>query len=183
MAFPFLGRIQSQLSNFFQPSQGSVNLPPEISDVISSANLNRVPSIAGTIRGLMGSGQAKASSLPAQPAPTPSATPTPTPASALQALFGRVSQYGATGNLTATGTTPEAGRTAAVSPDLLELLPYGTLIQLPDGSIYRVEDRTADSISSTLDVFSEDPRGLQRNVPYSVVGKDMEGLRYGRGVR
>lgn len=91
--------------------------------------------------------------------------------------FGRISQYGATGNNTATGTIPMPGRTAAVSPDLLSQIPFGSLVKVGNQT-YRIEDLTNPRIKNTLDVFSATPSGLQRNIPYEIVGRDYSGLKY-----
>lgn len=101
--------------------------------------------------------------------------------------FGRVTYY-KTGDLTTTGTKPKAGYTAAISRDLLNTVPMGSIIELENGHRYRVEDRTADKykgvpIRSTLDVFETNPakgQGLDRNVPYKIVGKDTSGLKYNK---
>lgn len=123
------------------------------------------------------------------PVPTPAVEqkitpPSPTP----QLQFGRVSYYLPTGNQTATGTTPQSGYTAAISRQLLGDIPMGTLIQLPNGQVVRVEDVTAEDILNTLDIYynSSDevqyPQGgLMRDVPYETIGRDLTGLLYNRG--
>lgn len=119
---------------------------------------------------------------PSQPSPTPSPMPTPMP------QFGRVSYYLPTGGQTATGTDPVSGYTAAVSRQMLPQVPMGSLIKLPNGKVVRVEDLTADDILSTLDLYygSQEEyqnagypgKGLERNVPYQIVGRDTTGLKY-----
>lgn len=94
-----------------------------------------------------------------------------------EGTFGRISQYGPTGNNTATGTIPMPNRTAAVSPDILSSVPYGSLVRVGNQT-YRIEDLTAPEIKNTLDVFSNSPSGLQRNIPYQIIGKDFSGLKY-----
>lgn len=48
----------------------------------------------------------------------------------------RVTAYAATGNMTASGTWPEAGRTLATNN-----LPFGSLVYVSGHGIWRVEDR------------------------------------------
>lgn len=86
--------------------------------------------------------------------------------------------------LTRTGTTPQPGYTAAVSPNLLKeqggSLQMGNLVQL-GGRTYRIEDVTNESIKNTLDIYRDKNYrgvGLKRNVPYEVVGRNTEGLKY-----
>jgi 3D (Asp-Asp-Asp) domain-containing protein len=108
---------------------------------------------------------------PAQPQPQPS-------------QFDRLTYYLPTGNPTSTGTTPRSGYTAAISRQLLGDIPMGTLIQLPNGQVVRVEDVTDDDILGTLDIFYNNPQeatypqGMERNVPFNIVGRDTEGLKY-----
>jgi len=105
----------------------------------------------------------------------PTSTPTP------EQTFGRVTYYLPTGNLTATGTTPVPDYTAAISRELKEKIPMGSIIELPDGSKYRIEDFTASKIKNTLDLFRKEPKkgeGLKTNVPFKIVGRDTTGLKY-----
>lgn len=99
--------------------------------------------------------------------------------------FDRLSYYLPTGGQTATGTTPISGKTAAISRELLSQIPMGTLIQLPNGQVVRIEDLTAPHIKNTLDLYYSNPnealypeQGLMRNVPYQTVGRDTTGLKY-----
>ena len=128
--------------------------------------------LALLIQGIMGQSQPKSPLI------------SPMPQGGLQAHnifpggnFGRISQYGATGNNTATGTIPMPNRTAAISPDLLSSIPFGSLVKVGNQT-YRIEDLTHPRIKNTLDVFSASPSGLQRNVPYQITGKDYSGLKY-----
>lgn len=176
-SFPFLQKLQTSLADFFRPEQGR-NPVAEVSDFVPSTP--RTPSIADTIRGLMTSRQnnPQAQAQELMPASTP--TPTPQPSG----TFARATHYQPTGNPTSTGTIPQPGRTAAVSPDMLDQVPYGTLVLMPDGIIYRVEDRTADDLTGTIDIFGEQPLvdqfpyGKSENVPFTIIGKDTEGLKY-----
>lgn len=91
--------------------------------------------------------------------------------------LGRITQYGPTGNLTATGTIPYPGRTAAISPDLLSVIPFGSLVKIQN-QVYRIEDLTHPRIKNTLDIFSNSPVGLQKDIPYQIIGRDYAGLKY-----
>jgi len=113
----------------------------------------------------------------------PTATPTPTQRN----TFGRVTYYLPTGNLTATGTVPTPNYTAAISRELKKLVPMGSIIELPDGKRFRIEDLTAEAdklgkpILNTLDLFREQPEpgeGLRTNVPYRIIGRDISGMKY-----
>ncbi len=101
-----------------------------------------------------------------------------------QPTINRLTYYLPTGNLTATGTQPKGGYTAAISPDLEKSIPFGSLIKLPNGQTVRVEDRTSRALKSTLDIFYPNkdvatyPAGMETNVPYQIVGRDIGGLKY-----
>ena len=111
--------------------------------------------------------------------PTPTTTPIPTPTPHTQ--FGRVTYYKPTGGLTSTGTVPKPNYTAAISRELKNVIPMGSIVELPNGSRFRVEDLTNERIRDTLDLFREQPEegeGLQTNFPYKIVGRDTAGLKY-----
>ena len=130
--------------------------------------------------------------LTGTPAPTVAPTTTPIPTPTPHTQFGRVTYYQKTGNLTSTGTVPKPNYTAAISRELKKVVPMGSIIELPDGTRFRIEDLTAEEIENketgertpirdTLDLFRDQPgegEGLQRNVPYKVVGRDTAGLKY-----
>ena len=59
---------------------------------------------------------------------------------------GRWSQYG----LTASGTTPQQGRTVAVDPDVI---PLGTQLTIDDNAGYIAEDTGSGIAGHTLDVY------------------------------
>jgi 3D (Asp-Asp-Asp) domain-containing protein len=132
---------------------------------------------------LFNTGTQNAGEYASTPTPTNEYSPTPTPTS--QPQFGRVSYYLPTGGLTATGTTPVSGYSAAISRQLLGDIPMGSLIKLPNGNVVRVEDLTNEDIKDTLDLFYSTndeatfpEKGLMRDVPYSVVGRDTTGMKY-----
>lgn len=116
------------------------------------------------------------------PTPTPTAAPTPTQTA--KSVFDRVTYYLPTGNKTASGTVPKSGYTAAISPELFNKIPMGSLIKLPNGTTVRVEDKTNPRLKGTLDLFYDNkesakyPNGMERNVGYEVVGRDTSGLQY-----
>ena len=124
------------------------------------------------------------------PVPTPSVTPVPLPTPPVspkivpRSLFKRVTYYLPTGSSTATGTTPKSGYTAAVSPDMLDRVPMGSLIKLPNGKIIRVEDKTNKRLKDTLDIFynTKDeavyPKGMERDVAIEIIGRDTSGMKY-----
>jgi len=93
--------------------------------------------------------------------------------------------YDKKGMLTATGTTPKPGYTVAVSPDMLKshggTLKTGDLLEI-GGKQFRVEDLTNESLKGTVDVYMEevspDTKGLEQDVPFKVVGRNKEGLKY-----
>ena len=170
------------------------------------------------------SGLPKPTPIPAPPEPTPTRQPEPSamagdtgltdediaamapiggtaeqPQSPAGNTFniGRITYYTPTGDLTSTGTTPLEGRTAAKSRDWGNLIPMGSMVTLPDGNTYRIEDLTAQfysdkegnpdpnrPIEDTIDIFSQEPRqdefpfGMTKNAPAEIVGQDLEGLRY-----
>ena len=70
-------------------------------------------------------------------------------------LRARITKYGATGNLTASGKTPQVGFVAVSDRSI----PFGTKI-IVEGRIYSVEDRTAMWVGEkhgfTVDIFSEE---------------------------
>jgi 3D (Asp-Asp-Asp) domain-containing protein len=61
----------------------------------------------------------------------------------------KIYHYAPTGNLTATGTVPEAGRTVAVDP---EVIPLGSEV-IVEGHSYIAEDTGRDIKGNTLDIF------------------------------
>jgi 3D (Asp-Asp-Asp) domain-containing protein len=78
----------------------------------------------------------------------------------------KIYHYAPTGNRTATGTVPKAGRTVAVDP---EVIPLGSEI-IVDGHSYIAEDTGRDIKGNTLDIFvSTRAEALQLGVKYAEV--------------
>ena len=73
----------------------------------------------------------------------------------------RITEYGATGNLTASGKVPRVGMVATSDRSI----PFGSKVEI-EGRTYSVEDRTNKRIENTIDIFSENPRGLSYKVVY-----------------
>jgi 3D (Asp-Asp-Asp) domain-containing protein len=63
----------------------------------------------------------------------------------------KIYHYAPTGNRTATGTVPEAGRTIAVDPDVI---PLGSEVVI-NGHSYIAEDTGGDIKGNVVDVFVE----------------------------
>ena len=111
-------------------------------------------------------------------------SPTRPVQSATATTIDRLTYYLPTGKLTSTGTQPRGGYTAAISPDLEKSIPFGSLVKLPNGQTVRVEDRTNKRLKSTLDIYYPNkevatyPLGMENNVPYQIVGRDISGLKY-----
>lgn len=86
--------------------------------------------------------------------------------------------------LTATGTNPVPGYTAAISPNMLKsrggARQMGDIVEV-NGKLYRIEDLTNESILDTLDIYQNPDytgSGLLKDVPYKFVKRDTSGLRY-----
>ncbi len=76
----------------------------------------------------------------------------------------RITEYGVTGNLTASGKVPRVGMVATSDRSI----PFGSKVEI-EGKTYSVEDRTAKwvhGLDDTIDIFSENPRGLSYRVVY-----------------
>ncbi len=75
-------------------------------------------------------------------------------------LTARVTQYGPTGHLTASGKVPYVGSVASSD----RTIPFGTRVWIM-GKVYTIEDRTAKWVHEkfslpTFDIFSHDPKGM-----------------------
>ena len=73
----------------------------------------------------------------------------------------RITEYGWTGNKTASGKYPYIGAVATSD----RTIPFGTEIII-DGKKYIVEDRTNKRIQNTIDIFSNNPKGLSYKTVY-----------------
>lgn len=87
-------------------------------------------------------------------------------------VVSRVTYYYPTGRRTSTGHSARGHeKIIALSPDLLKLIPYHSTVEVVGYGIYKVEDRTADHVRSTVDILLPSGKTIKngRNVVIRVM--------------